>query len=252
MSEQRDDIQLIEQYLAGTLPEEEIQSVRNRIASDPDFAAAVESMALGQYVARNSAKEALANSLKAGYTAKQEAIAKPFWRSDNPWMYAAAAVVILLVIIGVRGFFSDSSSDPKELFAQYYERPVPSGSRNLEGMEAWEDVVEAFREENWAIATEQLESLLADSSFLYRPRAEFYLGICRLETGQYDQAISHFRQVDAESIFRPQAQWLEALTYLQALQLDEAQQSLRQIAGQSSHYRYKEASELLKLLDMPE
>ncbi|MEM7368985.1 MAG: tetratricopeptide repeat protein [Bacteroidota bacterium] len=244
MLDATEDIRRIEQYLAGELTPEETEALRQRIQTDAAFAASVKSVILSKYAARTGAKQTIVADFEKRYEAQESLILQPFWKRRTVWMYASVASIVLFIAFGIWNSQQNPAVPSAQLFSQYYERPAPPGIRGEPNQDQWLGAVQEFKAQHWPEAIDHLERVLADSSFQFRPRAHFFLGICQMELKQAEAAIRQFQLVDSLSVFFPQAEWYTALAYLQSEDMEEAEKILVKIAQEEDHYQHRKAEEV--------
>ncbi|MEM7372724.1 MAG: tetratricopeptide repeat protein [Bacteroidota bacterium] len=247
MSEENATLQLIEQYLSGALSPEQEQDIHLRIDEDEHFAQLVKERAAGRYLARSTAKDELTTSLKAHYWQQKETSIPSKRLIIKPWYYLSAAVILILLVFGLRSWLFTPSIDTNEIFAQYYEQASIPEIRGVDTAPLWETAKNYYQGQAFDQASLVFQEIIEDSTMRYKDRARFFLGLCYLEMNQADLAAHQFEQL-SQSMFRDQSMWFTALAWLKIGNLDKTKASLQTILQRSRHYKMKEAETLQKQL----
>lgn len=227
----------LQEYSEGKLSGEEAQEMKAWVANNTD--AQITLAGFEQLAAEipNPAER------EVYYTQQSEKIIEQnqFVRKSSfpKWMAVAAS----LVIIGIAAFFLQRDTSADSLLQVYISDsyPAPTTIRGEDGYPEW---AEKYKAGDFAEASELLESLPKPTE-----RELFYLGVCQLQTQNYDKAISTLSKEDLTySLFSEQSQWHLALLYLQTKQKQKAKELLLEIK-KTEGYKHKEASELLESLN---
>jgi hypothetical protein len=161
------------------------------------------------------------------------------------WLYAAAAVLLLLIAWPVYQNLKPGGpalADNRALFDRHFQAPPAPDVRDGEAT-AWRT---AYRNKDYTAAIDGLEKLLADPAFANRSEASLYLGISHLAAGRGKEALDALGQVGADSFDHEEAQWYSALAYIIVDDVIHAKQTLNDISGQTGHPHRAEAQEMLK------
>ena len=157
----------------------------------------------------------------------------------NPWKYAIAAAVI--VLIGLTFMFS--SGDP--LYADYaFNESISLVERDGEGT-AFAKAETAFNAKEYQEAITYFNAILASDDA--NAEVQYYKGIALVEVGKYDEADAIFSQLaDGNTLYKDKATWYGALSKLKQGDKQACKQLLEKIpAGAEDH---EVAQELLKKL----
>ena len=238
------DIELIENYLAGNLSEDDKIKVEARLAAEPVFADRFE-IVKGSYVALDPEVQALENDLQSIYQDFQKAPAPRAWRMG----YAIAASVLVLTLAFLGYFLWVQNPSPEALYISYLEIPANNiATRGAATDDALKLGMEAYDQQDYQLALDRLQEVLQSQPS--HEGAIFYSGICQLLLGQDQNALvslKSFEQMTSSEYYSP-AQWYLGLTYLKIDDTQSAGKVLTKLQ-QSGKGKYAvQAAELLKEL----
>ncbi|WP_111668888.1 tetratricopeptide repeat protein [Algoriphagus litoralis] len=216
----QDDFELIEGFLNGTLPSDQLEEVQTRIASDPAFAFQVEQIRELQVGIQRASLAAKLDSFhtELSYPEKETPI-----KSIRPlWFWGVAASVFLVMSAGVWWIMGQKS--PEEQLYQAYFRPDPglvttmSGDANYE----FDRAMVAYKEGDYADAIARWENLLSA-----KPESDtlnYFLGSAYLSSQQESRSLSYLEAVaeDLESAFYSEANWYAGLAAMKLGQNEKA------------------------------
>ncbi|MFN0014429.1 MAG: tetratricopeptide repeat protein [Saprospiraceae bacterium] len=247
---------LIEDYLDGTLSDQERQAFDAEIRDNSELSRALAIVQetrkrLQAQWADEQADVALAETLRQIGSAHFQTISESgqsgrgggrIFRLSPTWWAAAAALAATVVAAWL--FLRPPSYE--RLYAQYGTMPeadfVVRGNAEKPDLSAAET---AFNSQSFAEALRGLNAHLAQNPS--DEQARVFAGLCQLELGQYDQAVSLFEQVaSSTNIWAEEATWYLALTYLRQGQRDACVRTLRSIPPGSG--RHEQSVELQKQL----
>ncbi|GAB3946899.1 hypothetical protein GCM10028805_18190 [Spirosoma harenae] len=234
------DLDNIENYFAGRLPDVEKARFEQQIVADPELAEAVAFYIQAKQVART---EALAQRTEAWETIrKQETESRrTVWA---PITYAAAACVALAL-----GFFLFWPKQPsaEQLADQYIQTNLTTLSVTL-GTQA--DSLQLARQAYNDGQFAEAEAIVKDQQQRDSTNAELLklAGLVSLRQGNYDQAINQFHRLSQRTDLRANpGLFYEALTHLKRSQSDDkatARQLLQTVIDQNLEGK-KAANELI-------
>ncbi len=243
-----DDLILIERYLKDELSDSEKESVESRAENDTSFAREIalqKDMFHGiESHFDNKIKNLLAET--EHNMQKEAKVVQPnFWISRGLPM---AAAIIVFMMVGY--LLIKEKPTGQELFISYYET-YPNIVTPLDRSSGTGSNTALSYYENGDF--QQALSLL-EKEILASPEdigLQFYFGICQLEVGNIDFAITELKSIsDANSeIFSEPATWYLALAYLRANKLAEAKNTLRSIQEMKNNAYQKRATKLLEEMD---
>ena len=233
------NVDIIEGYLDGTLPEAERQQLEERLVNEADLQAALQWHRDLRKIAIAAEEVRLIQFLKN--TSSQPAkIVKLSYK-----VYSLAAVILLLILAGIWWLIPRPSAD---LFADQFQ-PYPNVSVPLERNELREDLkiraFQTYERADYPLAAAQFDSLLqTDSNSDYR----FYLAMSQLSTEQYLSAIENLQMVqqNENSNLQEYSIWYLALAYWKVGDVNQSTILLKNIAADDQHPFGQKAQGVLK------
>jgi hypothetical protein len=251
----------IERFFNGAMDAKETAEFETRRANDKEFARDFLLYRQANEVVRLGARQRLKKHLdELGQSEMAVTMISTYGRYYllRKYWYAIAATVVILIGLG---YFTYHSIHPgksiptlAQLFDSYYEVPkadlaMVRGDHAEEPLSlAWNSAIQQYSEGQYNIAAEDFRVLLANSEFTHRSVANFYLGICYLNTNLPDSAITHFSSISPTSSLNQDASWYLALSYLKTNNLKRASEVFKNIATSKKHYKKEQAEEILDLL----
>lgn len=241
-----DNIERIDRYLTGVMTVAEKEAFEAELASSPALAEEVAVQRdmlvfLKQQEKRARLKSQLGEIGKDYFQKVDDTTTTPkvipFVQRRRIWLaLATAAAVIALLIVG-RWITQPS------LFEEYADFPPLALAEKSSNAVDWSQAERSFQSGNYSSAA----SLLADyrAQHPHDALAGIYLGICRMELGQTDEArqiFTSFTNVDPG--LQDFADWCLALNYLKADDRTGCRQVLLKIQPSSAYY--EKAQELLR------
>lgn len=157
------------------------------------------------------------------------------------WHWAAAAIVLLSLSFGAWSIFQ-ATTQPS-LYAQYYEKfpnleaPTTRADNDLSAKEA------AYR----AYDRNEYEKAHGLLSKLDEQNANFYAGICLIETGEFEQAIKHFEALSLAGEYENHRLWYLSLLYLKQNNTEKAKPILLHLSKNQNFWREKASLLLTKI-----
>lgn len=228
----KEDIELLEQYLAGTLEAGERARLEARLSQEPELVKELhELQTLIDGIGKAGRTDVLTSLRELEWTLPAlESQVVPFWGST--WVRVAASVSVLAVCAYL---FWPRPEDPQRLFAQYFE-PYPNvimpTVRGDVDTTLLERAYRAYDHGKFDDAIDFFRRAGQDDAAVY-----LYLGNSYLATGDAENAIPLFEKVISEyDAFDDQAAWYLALGYLKNGNKGEAMKIFARISeGRSSH-----------------
>lgn len=166
--------------------------------------------------------------------------------------YTTAAIILVLILIF--SFFRNttrfSSDNIYEIYfsAQNIKIYRSENQSNQSIDIIWKSAALAYGNQNYEKAALLFETIINDSSRLYRSDAWLFLGITRMEQNRFPEAIAAFEHVSPGSTVTEDAQWYMALSYLKMNQLSKAKALFTAIAqAKISVNRSEDAAKILKI-----
>jgi len=161
----------------------------------------------------------------------------------------AASLMLILSIAGIISRSNRGASDT-ELYSQYYEAYQAtgifrSGDANLDTKLT--QALHKFNSEDYEAALDLFSEVLQQDS--NNPVGNFYSGVAYQETGRFNQAIESYQTVvkDKDNLFVEQAEWYIGLCYLQTDNRKKAYKQFKKIAQSESFYQEKATAVLRKI-----
>ncbi len=206
---------IIEQYLVGRLSIKEQKEFEELLKEDSEL--------MKEYQKRKKIHDAISEEkiidlrFKLNKIKKSRNKVRRLYR--NPLVvYSAAAVVLILVVIGNVYLFSNKITGP-ELFNSYYSTyPVLENYRSETILNKQEQIhynaFNAFEKGNYQESEESFRQLLEmDKS---NPGTQFYMAMCEIELDKLNKSEQRLKELIKENNhgYFEQAHWYLALTYL--------------------------------------
>ncbi|OED45203.1 hypothetical protein AB832_01480 [Flavobacteriaceae bacterium (ex Bugula neritina AB1)] len=259
--------QTIENYLDGTLPEQEHKHFEDRMASDIFLAQEVainQEMRIqyGNEISSNTTLpydttlvEKLKKHLKSEETkALSEKIKKgeQLYKSTKrqkpvirlKYLYYAAAAVALVFLVNT--LFINNNVTSQELYVAYKDwDALPSLTFKGENSKELAQGEALFHEKKYAEAISILDIYKNSKN----PHVLIYLGVSYLELDVYDKAERIFIKItEMNTLDRSKGYWYLALTYLKQGDDKKVITALKKIRDDENNYKYEEAGKLLQEL----
>lgn len=246
--------QLIEGYVMGTLSEEGVMMVEEKIKTDVGFAEEVqlfrELTKMVEIVGDLEMKQrfqAIDKSLQVGNRPTRLA-----WLGRRSWLALAAS--ILIIVVAVMWFLKPNSANTAAIFTQHfepYQMPLSTQSESPDIAKPWTKAMQFYLQGDYNAATPLLEQLTQKpTSQIYQ--FHFYLGICQMAQAPPDlmAAIENFDIVQqANKDYVPQATWYMGLAYLKLGKNKVAKAIFKSIVNANQpHYKKESALKILKQL----
>lgn len=155
----------------------------------------------------------------------------------------------LILVLGITGLLNRQSSQ-KELYQKYYTSYQTTGITRSETLSADQTLTMAMQKINnqeYEAALGLLQEVIArDENNMV---GHFYTGISLQETGKYLNAIKEYETVivDKDNLFVEQAQWYAGLCYLQTDENRKAYKLFKKIANNRGFYQQQAQAILIKM-----
>ena len=160
----------------------------------------------------------------------------------------------LILLLGITGLLSRQSSQ-KELYQKYYTAYQTSGitrSENLSADQTLTMAMQKFNNQEYESALGLLHEVIVRNQ--NNMVGHFYTGVSLQETGKYQNAIKEYETVivDKDNLFVEQAEWYAGLCYLQTNENKKAYKQFKKIAKNEGFYQLKAQAILTKMKNSPE
>ena len=203
-------MELFDRYINGEMTDEERQRFERRCEEDTSFAQEfawyIQAFRASQEEAKATRKHEFADLYQATKTQRQTARTRVI---RLRFAAAIAAAVALFILFRFIPFGSPSNED---LYAQYAQHELLAVS-----MGTADDTLtlakQAFNNQDYPTAQPLLSAYL-NTQTTPDSRLLLALGICQLETNQFETALITFQQLNALDLVDNDAPWYLALTYL--------------------------------------
>lgn len=218
----------IQDYIEGTLTQEEILAFENQLHIDSDLRTMVKLQREVHDILNsriNSTEVELRNTLaevelKTRYGAVRNVI--------NFKKIISIAAVFLVISFGTLWFYKTNENS-------IYELPIMQSEivRGELSNSSYEDAVLLFNTSKYNEAQLILKELISKDSTVIQ--YQYYYGLCFIGDHKWDAAISSLHEVaNGESIFADDAKYYLALAYYKLDKLNEAHQYLNKISDESN------------------
>ena len=227
------DLQLIEDYLNQDLTATEIEDVKERLKSDPQFKAHME-IVRDLPDAMNVDTEGFKHDLKKVMQSVETAPTRVrrLQLRGIIWAVAATAAIVLAVNFLVQ------DSSPDQLFAQHFNLPAENISVRSNGSveESLTKGLEAYSAEDHDAATANFERYLADHPD--EEAVRFFYSMSQVANEDYPAAEENLRRVEQRGgTYSTSAKWYLGLVYLKLEKLDAASEYFEELASTQGTYQ---------------
>lgn len=156
----------------------------------------------------------------------------------------------LILLLGITGILSRQSQD--DIYQKFYTKYEATGivrSANLTANKTLSEALQKFENQDYNAALNLFTEVIArDQNNMV---GHFYTGVSLQETGKYQNAIKEYETViiDKDNLFTEQAEWYIGLCYLQTNENKKAYKQFKKIAKNEGFYQQKAQSILNKIKD---
>lgn len=246
---------LIEQYLAGNLSEQERSDFEKEIRKSDDLRAEIQ---LHREIAEVTAGEKfneLRDVLKnTDANWKTDSSIRPGGKIVTFKMIIRAIAATAVLLLGTMFWYvsSVSSISSDRLFSSNFEPyemvlTQRSGGANSETENKWDYAISKYAAGDFEEAKNQFALLGKQEQEKHLPLLKLYEGVSALAVGESDPAINAFQPLLSEPLLKEQARWYLGLTYLQKGDTENAKINFQEI--QKGAYKFKESQKIISRLD---
>jgi len=246
-------IENIENYLSGSLTEAELASFEEELTSNNKLQEEIDLIKNIDLAIRENDVMQLRGRLQdiAGQISSEKrterSLAGKFKVTRTFVVSTVAASLILL--LGITGLLTRHLSEG-ELYRKYYSRYETSGivrSGEMNADQALMAGMQKFDNQEYESAISLFSEVT--SRDVNNMAGHFYSGVSSQEIGKYQDAINEYETVlkDNDNLFTEQAQWYIGLCYLQTNDNRKAVKQFRKIANVEGYYRQNARDILRKL-----
>jgi tetratricopeptide (TPR) repeat protein len=153
----------------------------------------------------------------------------------------------LILLLGITGIISRQSGDIYQKFYTRYEATGIVRSANTSANQTLTQALQKFENQDYKAALDLFSEIIAkDQNNMV---GHFYAGVSLQETGKYQNAIEEYQTViiDKDNLFTEQAEWYIGLCYLQTNEDKKAYKQFKKIAKNEGFYQHKAQAILNKI-----
>lgn len=249
MSKEKDINQWIDDYIFGTLSEQEHQLFQKRLEAEPELAEQVKIQQALKSGVEAFGRKTLKTELQGMHEEVVGLQPEPAKRRSLRSMLIAAASFLLL-ISAMLWLFAGPGDDQEGLYATYFKAYDLSTTQRSKANEALINIEQLYQDEKYAVALPLIQAHVdslspAPSSWLLAA------GICQLELDRPQEALQFFQKISAQQDFnfRDEVSWFSALAYLKAGELDKTKKALEALVVDERADHHEEALDLLEALE---
>ena len=155
----------------------------------------------------------------------------------------------LILLLGITGILSRQSSQ-EDVYQKFYNKYEATGivrSANITANQTLTEALRKFENQDYNAALNLFSEVIKrDQNNMV---GHFYTGVSLQETGKYQNAIKEYETVivDKDNLFTEQAEWYIGLCYLQTNENKKAYKQFKKIAKNEGFYQQKAQSILGKI-----
>lgn len=237
----------IKQYLNEQLPETDRLAFEQQMKTDPEFAEEVATWAAIYQGIQEHGDEVLNTELThlGKNLLKQQSDSTTMRAKVNQeqlksramvprWVYAAAALLLLLVIaLPLYQKLNDPANtyaSAETLYSENFQMPNAPAVRDAT-LSSWR---QAYENKQFPEAIAELEKLLSNPAYPRKAEAQLFIGLSHLGAGDAQNAIETFQNVSPDSFEWEDAQWYTAMAYLKLNDTEKAKSILQALSVQAS------------------
>jgi len=154
----------------------------------------------------------------------------------------------LILLFGITGILSRQSQN--DIYQKFYTKYEATGivrSANITENKTLTEALQKYNDQDYNAALDLFSEIIArDQNNMV---GHFYAGVSLQETAKYQDAIKEYETViiDKDNLFTEQAQWYIGLCYLQTNENKKAYQQFKKIAKNEGYYQQKAQAILNKI-----
>jgi len=154
----------------------------------------------------------------------------------------------LILLLGITGIMSRQSQN--DIYQKFYTKYEATGivrSANIIENKTLTEALQRYNDQDYNAAIDLFNEIIArDQNNMV---GHFYAGVSLQETAKYQDAIKEYETViiDKDNLFTEQAQWFIGLCYLQTNENKKAYQQFKKIAKNEGFYQQKAQAILNKI-----
>jgi len=164
----------------------------------------------------------------------------------------ASIAASLALILSIGGWILRQTSSDGEIYSEFYQPYQSTGiirSGNTTMDNTLTEALQKFNAQEYESALALFRQVVAYDS--KNPVVHFYSGASYQETGRFNKAIEEYEIVvkDRDNLFVEQAEWYIGLCYLQTQERRKAYRQLQRISKSNSYYS-KKAEAIIRRLKL--
>ncbi|HZL11948.1 MAG TPA: hypothetical protein VFC65_18350 [Prolixibacteraceae bacterium] len=250
-------IKKIEGYIYGELSDDEMGSFENEISSSKDLFAEIDLIRNVDLALNENDVMQLRNNLQtiAKEVISERQTERSFAGKFKPRKIILSSVAAsLILLLGITGLMSRQTTQD-QLYQKYNTTYQTSGivrSARLSKDQTLAMAMQKFDNQEYESALGLLEEVISrDQNNMV---GHFYAGVSLQETGKYKNAIKEYETViiDKDNLFIEQAEWYIGMCYLQTDESKKALKQFKKIAKNEGFYQQKAQAILRKMKTLEE
>ncbi len=241
----------IDRYITGELSNEELKVFEDKLSSNPVLASDVRMYREIDSALEESdimkIRSKLQTISKEVVKDRQRAIRMPLSK-----LAIASIAASLALILSIGGWILRQTSSDGEIYSEFYQPYQSTGiirSGNTTMDNTLTEALQKFNAQEYESALALFRQVVAYDS--KNPVVHFYSGASYQETGRFNKAIEEYEIVvkDRDNLFVEQAEWYIGLCYLQTQERRKAYRQLQRISKSNSYYS-KKAEAIIRRLKL--
>jgi hypothetical protein len=248
-------IEEIENYINNELSEEELASFEAELTSNYSLNEEIKliknidkALIESDVMQLRSKLQGIAHQIASEKRTERSFSGKIRLRSAVVISSIAASLILLL---GITGLLSRHSSQ-EDIYQKFYNRYETAGivrAASLSADQTLSIALQKFDNKEYKAALDLFAEVISNDQS--NMAGHFYSGVALQETGKYQNAIQQYQTVitNKDNLFMEQAQWYIGLCYLQSNENKKAYKIFRKIATNEGFYQQKADAILQKIED---
>ena len=245
-------IEELESYIHSELSNEELASFEAELTSNQKLMDEIELIKNIDLALSETDVMQLRNNLQniASEIAANKQTERSFTGKFKAKRFVLSSVAAsLILLLGITGILSRQSSQG-DIYQKFYNRYEATGivrSANLTANKTLGEALQKFENQDYNAALDLFGKVITtDQNNMV---GHFYTGVSLQETGKYQNAIKEYETViiDKDNLFTEQAEWYIGLCYLQTNENKKAYKQFKKIAKNEGFYQQKAQSILCKI-----
>lgn len=244
-------IKEIDDYIHSELSGDELACFESELTSNKKLHDEIELMKAIEIALNESDVMQLRNNLQriAGEISTEKQTQRSFAGRFVKRIALSSVAACLVVMFGISGLLSSHSS-PGNLYEKYYNKYEVTGTVRSASISADKTLSEAlakYERRDYKGALELFNQVLLNNPG--NMAGHFYAGISLQEAGKYQTAIKEYETVigNKDNLFTEQAEWYTGLCYLQTNEEKKAFRQFKKIAQSEGFYQRKAEAILRKI-----